>query len=69
MNPKDAARALLKTLQAPSWAVSVAVWLEDGHTSLVVYVDPHYRSPMSIPDSFQGFPVSARAKTANVALS
>lgn len=68
MNPRDAARGLLRELQAPSWAVSVAVWAEGGTTSLVVFVDPAYRRPLSVPKTFGGLPVSVRMKTPNVAL-
>lgn len=58
MNVRDAAQELLKTLGAPTWAVSIAATVLEGQASLVVRVDPNYRQPLDIPPSFRGFPVS-----------
>ena len=67
MNPRDAARELLRKIGAPSWALSVAVWAEDGKTSLVVAVDPMYRVPLNVPKTFHGLPVCVRERTPSVA--
>lgn len=69
MNPRDAARELLQKISAPSWAVSVAVWTEDGQTTLVVNIDPGFRIPLDIPPTFQGFPVTVRTRTLSAATS
>lgn len=57
MTVRDAARDLVRILRAPAWAVSVAATLEEGRASLVVRIDPNYRNPLNIPETFQGFPV------------
>lgn len=61
--PQAAARNLLKTLNAPAWAVSVAVTIHNDQTVLVVRVDPGYRINKSLPRLFDGYPVAAEIRT------
>ena len=62
--PRDAARHLLATIGAPSWAISVAVSVEGGNTHLEVRVDPGYRFDVSrIPKTFEGYEVITRRRT------
>jgi hypothetical protein len=57
MNPNEAARELRKNLEAPLWALSVSVLSENGKSSLIVRVDPAYRGPLKVPETFEGLPV------------
>ena len=57
MSPNEAARELRKKLAAPLWALSVSVLSENGESSLIVRVDPNYRSPLNVPETFEGLPV------------
>lgn len=63
MNPRAAARELLKSLNAPAWALSVAVVFRDGAASLQISIDPKYRLPLPIPESFGGYPVAVQVRT------
>jgi hypothetical protein len=54
---KEAAKDLLTYLSVPVWAFSVAATLIEGSWSLVVRVNPSYRTPIDIPSTFHGYPV------------
>jgi hypothetical protein len=56
-NGRNAAKDLLTYLSVPVWAFSVATTLIEGSWSLVVRVDPSYRTPIDIPSTFHGYPV------------
>jgi hypothetical protein len=64
MNARDAARDLLRFLGTPAWAVSVAMTLEGEATILIVRIDPTYRMPVTVPETFQGFPVKTEWRPA-----
>jgi hypothetical protein len=63
MSANDAARELRGRLKAPTWAVTVSVWVEQGQESLLVRVDPKYRAELNAPESFRGYPVQVKWKT------
>jgi hypothetical protein len=62
-NHKLAARRLLKSLNAPSWAVSVMAWGENDSKSLVILVDPAYNFMGKVLAEFEGYPVILRERS------
>jgi hypothetical protein len=62
MDANEAARELRRTLQAPSSALSVSVWQQEGKISLMVWIDPRYLTGVTIPNSFEGYRVDIRRK-------
>jgi hypothetical protein len=65
MDANEAARELRRTLQAPSSALSVSVWQQEGKTSLMVWIDPRYAGQVKIPNDFEGYRGRHPAQVAN----
>jgi hypothetical protein len=62
MDANEAARALRQSLAAPTWALRVSAWVQNGKTSLMVWVDPRFAGKVKVPDQFHEFRVDIRRK-------
>jgi hypothetical protein len=68
MDAEAAAQALLRQLDAPSWAISIWPWSSQGKVILRVMVDASYKCSIDVPTEFAGFEVWTELRSANIAL-
>ncbi len=59
-----AVKHLKNRLKLPAWAVSIAPWLRDGRTIILVRVDPRFLPRMPhVASEFEGFDVEVTPRS------